>query len=139
MPRPSIEVARRGHEAWVQRRIESGELVPNLPFRERIEFLEAHDPEFTLTNVCFRLADHGYPGFVKQQKATPRHKTPRLTGDTSHLQRLLGMRDQSSCTKFTKAGEARHYDKPRRTTHIERDMAEALCWALDMYPVDCGI
>ena len=38
MPRPSIEVARRGHEAWVQRRIESGELVPNLPFRERIEF-----------------------------------------------------------------------------------------------------
>jgi len=139
MPRPSIEVARRGREAWIQRRIDAGELVPNLPFRERIEFLEAHDPGFTLNQVCFKLADHGYPRFLKDQRPTLRHKTPRKVGDTSHLQRLLGMRDQSSCTKVTKAGEARHYDKPTRTKYIERDMAEALCWALDMYPVDCGI
>ena len=43
MPRPNIEVARAGREAWIQRRIEAGELVPNAPFRERIEFLEAHE------------------------------------------------------------------------------------------------
>ena len=139
MPRPSIEVARRGREAWIQRRIDAGDLVPNLPFRERIEFLEAHDPEFTLNQVCFKLADHGYPRFLKDQRPTKRHKTLRRVGDTSHLQRLLGMRDQSSCTKVTKAGEARHYNKPRRTTHIEYEMAVALCRALDMYPCDCGV
>jgi hypothetical protein len=134
MSRPSIEVAQAGRAAWIRRRIEAGELVPNAPFRERIEFLEAHDPEFTLAGVCFRLADNGYPRFLKEQRVTRRHKTSRVTGDTSHLQRLLGMRDQSSCTK-----NGKHYDPPRRTTHIERDMAVALCWALDMYPVDCGV
>jgi hypothetical protein len=139
MPRPSIEVARAGRERWVKRRIEAGELVPNAPFRERIEFLLAHDPEFTLNIVCQRLVDHGYPRFVKPQRPTKRHKTLRMTGDTSHLQRLLGMRDQASCTKVTKTGETRRYNAPTRTTHIEYEVAVALCRALDMYPTDCGV
>jgi hypothetical protein len=134
MPRPPIEVAQAGRERWVQRRIDTGELVPNAPFRERVEFLEAHDPDFTLAQVCLRLADHGYPRFIKEQRPSARHKTTRLTGDTSHLQRLLGMRDQSPCRK-----NGKRYEAPRRTTHIEYDMAVALCRALDMYPTDCGV
>src|SRR4029077_4306847 len=121
-------------ERWVQQRIERGDLVPNAPFRERIEFLAAHDPEFTLSQLALRLADRGYPKFAKSQRATSRHKTARITGDTSHLQRLLGMRDQSPCNK-----NGKRYEAPRRTTHIEYEMAVALCRALDMYPTDCGV
>jgi hypothetical protein len=138
MPRPSIEVARAGRERWVKRRIEAGELVPNAPFRERIEFLAAHDPEFSLSQLALQLADLGYPKFAKLQRPSHRHKNERITGDTSHLQRLLGMRDQSPCTKPTKAGPKR-YDNRRRTTHIEYDLAVALCRALDLWPCDCGV
>jgi hypothetical protein len=136
---PSIEVARAGREAWVRRRIESGELVPNAPFRERIEFLAAYDPEFSLSQLALQLADRGYPKFAKLQRPSHRHRNERITGDTSHLQRLLGMRDQASCTKVTKTGETRRYNAPTRTTHIEYEVAVALCRALDMYPTDCGV
>ena len=131
---PSIETVQQGRKAWVQRRIEAGELVSNAPFRERIEFLQAHDPEFSQSHLCLKLADNGYPKFAKPQRPTSRHRKGRITGDTSHLQRLLGMRDQSSCLK-----NGKRYQPPKRTEWIEYDMAVALCRALEMWPCDCGV
>lgn len=114
------------------RLVEAGDLVPNKVFRERVEFLQAHDPHFALTTVCLRLADLGYPKFLKRPSGTSKGRS--WMGDTSHLERLLGMRDPAPTFR-----NGRRYTAPHRTEFIRYEFAAALCRALDMWPTDCGV
>jgi len=134
MPVPSPEIGQAGRNASRQRLIDAGELVSNAPFRERVEFLMAHDPEFSLNMVCERLCDQGLQ-FEQRRAGRTRNK---FQGDTTHLLRLLGMRDQTTSTKKTKKGP-RRYTPPARTQFIAYDVAVALCRALEMWPCDCGV
>lgn len=111
--------------------IESGDLVSNAPLRERCEWLMQHDPEFSLVQVCLRMADQGYPKFAKQPS---RGRTGKVTGDTTHVLRLLGMRDRAPSFK-----RGKRYGSPYRSTHVPYDVAVALCRALEMDPVDAGV
>jgi len=129
MAAPSPELGRAGRDRSRQRLIETGELVSNAPFRERVEFLMAHDPQFSLNAVCERLCDQGLK--FQQYRSSARN---RFCGDTTHLLRLLGMRDQTTSVK-----KGQRYVMTNRTTHVPYDTAVALCRALDMYPTDCGV
>jgi hypothetical protein len=132
MPRTTAHLA-AARRAERTRLIEAGELIPNAAFRDRVLFLQAHDPEFSLTLVCLRLADHGYPNFLKAPTGTKRFSR-RGMGDTSHLERLLGMRDPAPSRH-----NGRRYENGRRTEYLSYDFAVALCRALDMDPVDVGV
>jgi len=121
------------NQETVARLVAAGELVSNQPFRERVEFLQAHDPDFALNTLCARLADDGFPSFMKR---TPGRSpgSVRWCGDTSHLSRLLGMRDQAASSHAGK-----RYVTPNRTRFLEYELACAICRALDMWPTDCGV
>lgn len=117
--------------AFRQRAIETGDLVSNAPLRARCEWLMDHDPEFSLVLVCFRLADLGYPKFLKVPSGS---SGGRMSGDTTHLLRVLGMRDLAPSLKH-----GRRYVSPNRTQWVPYELAVALTRALHMDPVDAGV
>jgi hypothetical protein len=127
------QAAHAGRLAKRQQAIERGELVSNAPLRARCEWLMDHDPEFSLVLACFRLADLGYPKFLKKPSGTKSCGTA-MSGDTSHLLRVLGMRDLAPTTKG-----GRRYVAPGRTQWIPYELAVALARALHMDPVDAGV
>ena len=134
MPTPT-DLAAAAVESRFRRRqqqIASGDLVPNKVFRDRVEFLQAHDPDFSLVIVCLRLSELGFPNYAKKPSGTTR--TRKFTGDTSHLQRQLGMRAPAPTYK-----NGRRYEPPRWTSHVSYEFAVALCRALGMDPVDAGV
>lgn len=126
----SIQQLEHGKQARFARLVADGSMVPNAPFRARVEFLLAHDPEFTLGYVCARLADEGFPKFIKTANKQARRHSP----DTSHLQRLLGMRDMAATNR-----NGRRYVPPNRTEFISYEFAVALTRALGLDPVDMGV
>lgn len=127
-----FEYARAGREKSRARQIACGDLVSNAPFRERVEFLMAHDPDFSLMIVCERMANLGFPSFTKRYPS--RTGKRQYKHDTTHLLRLLGMRDQT-----TKTVKGRRYPTPPRTSYVAYDLAVALCRALELDPVDCDV
>jgi len=117
----------QGRQLWLQRRIESGELVSNAPFRERYLWLLENDEDFSPTECCKRLASFGFPSYMRKRKKHP-------GADTSRLQRNLGLRPQSPTSRGRRAGERGFYSQ-----HIRYEFAVALCRAMEMDPVDCGV
>jgi hypothetical protein len=112
--------------------IETGDLVSNAPLRARCEWLLEHDPEFTLSLACFRMADAGFGTFEKKRGHGVRPE--RSVPDTTHLRRLLGMADLAPTNK-----NGRRYVSPKRTEWIPYDTAVAITRALGMDPVDAGV
>jgi hypothetical protein len=108
-----------------RRLIESGDLVPNQPLRERLQWLLAHDPDITLSTICYALETRGHPGFVRRKGRWP-------GADSSRLMRVLGMRPRP-------ASGGRPNEKPYFSTHVPYDLAVALAEALDLDPVDAGV
>jgi hypothetical protein len=108
--------------------IEQGELVSNAPLRARFEWLSEHDPEFTCRVVCERLVDLGFPSFMRRKPGAA------ASPDTTHLLRVLGLRDLAPTLRG-----GRRYEPVERTSHIPYDLAVAVARALDMWPVDAGV
>lgn len=113
-----------------ERLIEQGELVSNAPLRARCEWLLQYDPEFSIAGACVRMVDQGYPKFIKRSGA----RGERWVPDTSHFQRILGMRDRPSSLHH-----GRSYPSRSRTEWIPYDLAVAVARALYMDPVDAGV
>jgi hypothetical protein len=111
--------------------IEQGEMVSNAPLRARCEWLLEHDPEFSIAGACVRMVDQGYPSFIKRSTSS---RGERWVADTSHFQRLLGMKDQAPSSK-----RGVRYSPTTRTEWVSYDVAVALARALDMWPVDAGV
>ena len=101
-----------------QRRLEACEIVPNAPLRKR--FLELNRTEgLSLHDVCMQV------GFVKH----PKNRPP--VGDTSYLQRLLGLRAD------TRGPRDRSVPTPRET--IKYELAVRLAEVLEMDPHEAGV
>lgn len=107
--------------------IEAGELVPNAPLRERLLWLLDHDPDFSREACCRQLADLGFPAFVSPDRRSGH-------SDSSRLARTLGIKRQNPTLS-----QRRHGLPGSITTHIEYDLAVALCRALGMDPYEAGV
>jgi hypothetical protein len=123
---PATRVRRSGRK----RLVEAGDLVSNRPLRERCEWLMANSDSFSLSAVCFRIEELGIPGYVKDAS---RWSGARRTGDTTRLQRALGMKPHPAGKK-----SGREYE-PTVREFVPYELAVALADALGLDPVDAGV
>jgi hypothetical protein len=125
---PTREQSISGQQARIQKMIDRGELVPNDPYKERMLWLLEHQEDFDVSTVCYRLHDKGLNKYVRSNGSN------RVHADTSFLERQLGLRRRQATRKKNKQGQVVFYEGTF-TTHIQKDIADALYEALEMDPL----
>lgn len=113
---------RAGQQRHNQRMEEQCVRVPVEPFREFFVFLRDRG-QMNTADLCFAM---GWVYRPSDQRRVAEHRTARIKPDTSHAQRVLGLRRQG-CQG---AGEKQY---------VTYDVAVRLCEALGMDPHVAGV
>ena len=121
--------------------IRSGDLVSNKPLRKRMQDLEMlYELERRTWPVSDVDTSPGGLGFLAPKSLVAvrmgwvRKDRGEITGDTTTLERALGMRPQAASSK-----RGKRYGGGEFRTHVPYELAVRLCRAMDADPVDMGV